>query len=185
MFPLSLLHPQLLPLLLSSSGPSAYSSSIHFWLTLLQPLFSPFPLSPLITLSSPCSFSYCPSFSGWALFFFFLSSSHSPPTPLVNNHPMVTRAKSGITNHKIILLSSSHTPIPELHSVSMAIVKPEMKNAMHLEYDALIKNNTLTLVLRTADIHPITSKWLFRVTYNKDSPMERYRARLVDRGFHQ
>lgn len=38
---------------------------------------------------------------------------------------------------------------------------------------------------RSADIQPITSKWLFRVKYYKDGSVESYKARLVAGGFQQ
>lgn len=97
---------------------------------------------------------------------------------------MVTRAKTGIHKPKVLLLNSSHTALPEPHSVSKALTQPEWKTAMQLEYDAILHNNTWTLVPHTSDIQSITTKWLFRVKYNKDGTVERYKA-LVARGFQQ
>lgn len=98
---------------------------------------------------------------------------------------MTAIAKSGISKYKVLLINHSHTPIPEPHSVSEAILIPEWKDVMQQEYDALSRNNTWTLVPRLADVHPITSKWLFRVKYNKNDSVEWYKARLVARRFQQ
>lgn len=115
------------------------------------------------------------------------SSSNTSPQPTTapppqNTHPMVTRAKSGIQKPRIFL---SSVPVAEPVNVSEALQVPEWKAAMESEYAALIKNDTWKLVPYEAHMNMISTKWLFRVKYNKDGSVERYKAQLVARGFQQ
>ena len=56
---------------------------------------------------------------------------------------------------------------------------------MNEEFQALMKNNTWTLVDLPVDRIPISSKWVFRVKYNLDDSISKYKAQLVTKGFHQ
>lgn len=97
---------------------------------------------------------------------------------------MITRSKAGVFKPKLYSTINSH-PVPEPDCVSDALKVPERKLAMQQEYDALIKNSTWSLVPKMKDMNMISTKWLFRVKYNKDGTVERYKARLVARGFQQ
>lgn len=109
-----------------------------------------------------------------------------PPNPIPphNAHSMYTRSKAGIYKPKLFI-AILKPPIPEPNTISQALVVTEWKQAMQSEFDALISNKTWKLVPCSADMNLITSKWLFRVKYNKDGSVERYKARLVTRGFQQ
>jgi len=56
---------------------------------------------------------------------------------------------------------------------------------MQVEFDALLKNKTWTLVQPPRGAHIITSKWIFKNKYNPDGTLERRKACLVARGFNQ
>ena len=56
---------------------------------------------------------------------------------------------------------------------------------MNLEFDALLQNQTWTLVLSHPSQNLIGCKWVFRVKRNADGSIERHKARLVAKGFHQ
>ncbi|GJU84338.1 ribonuclease H-like domain-containing protein, partial [Tanacetum coccineum] len=56
------------------------------------------------------------------------------------------------------------------------------QNAMRDEYNALIKNQTWTLVLRTTDANIVCCMWLFHHKYLADGLLSRYKARLVANG---
>lgn len=57
--------------------------------------------------------------------------------------------------------------------------------AMQTEYDSLMKNETWTLVEKPKNQKVIDNKWVFKVKKNPDESIERYKARLVGRGFTQ
>lgn len=56
---------------------------------------------------------------------------------------------------------------------------------MQSEFNALLQNNTWTLVPSSPDQHVIGFKWVFKVKQKADGSIERYKARLVAKGFHQ
>lgn len=56
---------------------------------------------------------------------------------------------------------------------------------MEIEYDALINNNTWTLVHLSPNKIPIRCKWVFRVKENSYGTINKYKARLVAKGYHQ
>ncbi|GKD29014.1 ribonuclease H-like domain-containing protein [Tanacetum coccineum] len=75
---------------------------------------------------------------------------------------------------------SSISPLPK--SYSDAFNDPNWKNVMSDEYNALIKNNTWTLVPRPTDANIVRCMWLFRHKYLADGTLSRYKARLVANG---
>jgi|UniRef100_A0A2N9GUC8 hypothetical protein len=56
---------------------------------------------------------------------------------------------------------------------------------MNLEFDALLKNHTWTLVPSSSAQNLIDCKWVFRIKRHADGSIERFKARLVAKGFHQ
>lgn len=69
-----------------------------------------------------------------------------------------------------------------------AIESPDSKkwkHAMQEEYDSLQQNHTWELVDKPHDQKVIDNKWVFKIKNNPDDSIERYKARLVARGFNQ
>lgn len=58
-------------------------------------------------------------------------------------------------------------------------------DAMQDEYDSLIANKTWILVNKPNDQKVIDNKWVFKLKKNTDGSIERFKARLVVRGFTQ
>ncbi|TPX75689.1 DNA-directed DNA polymerase [Chytriomyces confervae] len=63
--------------------------------------------------------------------------------------------------------------------------KQHWLDAESYELQQLETNNTYTLVNRTASIKCITCRWVYKCKLNQDGSIERFRARLVARGFLQ
>ena len=59
------------------------------------------------------------------------------------------------------------------------------KIAIQDELNALAANNTWKYVERPADKNIITARWVFKVKYTPTNHVDRYKARLVARGFKQ
>ena len=57
--------------------------------------------------------------------------------------------------------------------------------AMHDEYNALLRNKTWTLTSLPPGAKPVGCKWLFKNKYNVDGSLQRHKARLVAQGFTQ
>ena len=56
---------------------------------------------------------------------------------------------------------------------------------MKEEINALDNNQTWELVPKPKDVKPISCKWVYKIKTRPDGSIERYKARLVARGFSQ
>ena len=100
---------------------------------------------------------------------------------------MTTRSKNNIFLPKHINLTTKH-PIPtpiEPTCVSQALKEPQWRAAMCDEVNALLKNGTWKLVSSQPKHNIIGCKWVFRIKRQSDGSIERYKACLVAKGFHQ
>lgn len=82
------------------------------------------------------------------------------------------------------LLAVSEEP----QTYQQAITSHESENwlkAMQEEHDSLVQNETWILVEKPVNQRVIDNKWVFKVKKNPDETIERYKARLVGRGFTQ
>ncbi len=61
----------------------------------------------------------------------------------------------------------------------------EWQEAADLEYESLLENETLDLVELPKDRKAIGSRWVFKVKHQRDGWMERYKCRLVAKGYSQ
>ncbi|CAM8942689.1 unnamed protein product [Rhodiola kirilowii] len=80
-------------------------------------------------------------------------------------------------------ISSQLPPSPT--ETSSAIKHEHWKEAMKREIDALEKNETWTLEKLPPGKNIIDSKWIYKIKYKANGEIERYKARLVARGFAQ
>ena len=112
---------------------------------------------------------------------------------------MITHSKNQICKPKIPTDGTIRYPLPtaflavtagpltvsEPTCFSMEVKSREWRHAMNLEFDALLRNQTWTLVPSHPSQNLIGCKWVFRVKRKADGIIERYKARLVAKGFHQ
>ena len=59
------------------------------------------------------------------------------------------------------------------------------KEAIKIDLDSILKNQTWELVDLTLGAKPIGYKWIFKRKYLLDGSIEKYKARLVAKGFSQ
>jgi len=77
------------------------------------------------------------------------------------------------------------TKIVEPRSFHEAVKDPSRREAMATEIEALELNKTWTIVNLAPGRRPINCKWVYKVKYNFDGTIERYKAQLVIRGDKQ
>jgi hypothetical protein len=53
------------------------------------------------------------------------------------------------------------------------------------EYDSVLANGPWNLDDFPHDVNPIDCKWVYRVKYNPNGKIDKYKERLVDKGFSQ
>ncbi|CAN0870173.1 Retrovirus-related Pol polyprotein from transposon TNT 1-94 [Linum grandiflorum] len=70
-------------------------------------------------------------------------------------------------------------------NISEAMKLPQWRKAVEEEIAALEKNGTWKIVSLPSGKRVVDCKWLFTTKYNSDGSVERYKARLVARGFTQ
>jgi hypothetical protein len=99
---------------------------------------------------------------------------------------MHTGSKSGIIlpkKHFNLIATKAISPIPTNYRA--ALKDPNWYTAMLAEYNALMNQNTWSLVARPVGANIVTGKWIFRHKYNADGTLSRYKARWVVSGFNQ
>ncbi|KAJ4753844.1 polyprotein [Rhynchospora pubera] len=112
-----------------------------------------------------------------------------PPTqhPAPPKHPMITRTRDNTRKprHFPDFVAHLTTLDHEPSTFSQANTRPEWRQAMSVEIDALAANNTWTLVPPPLDQAIIGCKWVYRIKRRSDGTIDRYKARLVAKGFLQ
>ena len=73
----------------------------------------------------------------------------------------------------------------ELRSFHEAVKDPNWREAMTEEIEALELNKTWTIVDLPPERKSINCKWVYKVKYELDGSIKRYKARLVIRGAKQ
>ncbi|PKU76837.1 Retrovirus-related Pol polyprotein from transposon TNT 1-94 [Dendrobium catenatum] len=114
----------------------------------------------------------------------------SSPEPRHNSahpfHPMQTRSKSGITKPKQLLsLLSNSDPLQTPTTYKQASKNKIWQDAMNNEYQALLKQQTWTLVQKPANKPVIGCKWTYKIKQLPNGQIDRYKARLVALGYAQ
>lgn len=98
-----------------------------------------------------------------------------------NLHPKINATE-------LLIETGYSATVVEPKSYEKAIQSTEVqkwKRAMAEEYNSLIRNHTWDLVQPPEDQKLIDNRWVFKVREHTDSSIERYKARLVIRGFTQ
>ncbi|XP_074326857.1 uncharacterized protein LOC141664804 [Apium graveolens] len=104
---------------------------------------------------------------------------HPTPPPLISYSIQAYCHSSSVISPSYVL------PPSKPSSYAEAVKFPEWKKAIEAEFTALGTNNTWSLVKLPQGKKPVSCKWVFKVKQNSDGTIERYKARLVVRGYTQ
>ena len=84
----------------------------------------------------------------------------------------------------VALMAHIHD-IYEPNTVEEALALPQWKEAMQEEYHSILANHTWELVPRPSHRKVIGVKWLFKVKLHSDGSLDKYKARLIAKGYAQ
>lgn len=87
------------------------------------------------------------------------------------------------STYQAFLAASSHEV--ELSSYQEAVLDPRWINVMKAEITALEENNTWDIVSLPKGKRPIGCKWVFKIKYKDTGEVERFKGRLVAKGYSQ
>lgn len=98
---------------------------------------------------------------------------------------METRSKTGVfkPNPKFGLTFILSEVEPE--TSTQALKNKKWRRTMSDEADAFVRNDMFDLVDRSEAKNIVGSKWIFRIKCLPDGSIDKYKARLVTKGFHQ
>ena len=155
---------------------SAVFVPIHHHLCHWEFLFFQWPTTSFTTyFPYPAFTCYQYSLTNKILPLFPHKQPHSLLLDLIIHILCVLKAKYGIIKPKI----------NPTKSTKVALTDPSWVYAMQSEYDALMRNDTWNLVDLPASKTIIECKWVLRVKENPDGSVNKYKARLVIKSFHQ
>ncbi|RVW17177.1 Retrovirus-related Pol polyprotein from transposon RE1 [Vitis vinifera] len=120
-------------------------------------------------------------------------SPHLPSsTPALINSPSLSAPSSPAVSSPIITSDSIPPliPVPFATSSPAAPLPPPLPlnthpMAMNSEYQALLRNNTWSLVPPPSSAHIVGCRWIYKLKYRPDGSIDRHKARLVAQGFTQ
>ncbi|GAA0157982.1 transmembrane signal receptor [Lithospermum erythrorhizon] len=100
---------------------------------------------------------------------------------------MVTRSQTNSLKPRVFNVSKYplRNVLVEPSCYSQAKEYPEWQTAMQEEYDALVKNQTWSLVPAPSHHNIVNCKWIYRVKKHADGSFQRCKARLVATGVSQ
>ncbi|TQD88149.1 hypothetical protein C1H46_026210 [Malus baccata] len=103
---------------------------------------------------------------------------------------MQTRSKSGIFKPKALAATKhpipSHLVVDYVPSTYLQASKhSHWRKAMQEEFNALASTSTWSLVPSSSSHNLVGCKWVFRIKRKPDGSIDRYKACLVAKGFHQ
>lgn len=117
------------------------------------------------------------------------SDPNSSDSEVAECSPPKTRSKDSISNlitEDLVFASILNEGEPT--TVTDALSRRDRlnwKQAMDSEMQSMQKNSVWTLTDKPEDVKIVTCRWIFKIKRNSDGSIERYKARLVARGFTQ
>lgn len=102
-------------------------------------------------------------------------------------HTMTTWSMNNIHRSKQFNSVTKH-PLPltiELSYVSQALYELHWRQAIFDELTTLMRHGTWKLISPPTNCNPVGCKWIFHVKRKSDESVDRFKVRLVAKGFNQ
>lgn len=96
---------------------------------------------------------------------------------------MVTQSKA--KSDPSTLLTNKENIVVEALTIQEALSRPNWVVAMKEELATLEQNQTWDLVLRVPGMNVIGSRWVFKTKLNSDGSIDKFKGRLVAKGYKQ
>lgn len=117
----------------------------------------------------------------------------NPEMPEANEDDRSTRKLRNRSNLKLpskfqdyVMITATDFKEPDTFSDAInSNQRDSWKQAMDREIEALQENNTWELVVLPAGKRAISSKWVYKIKTNADGSVDKFKARLVIKGFSQ
>ena len=113
------------------------------------------------------------------------SCSHAQSLPAGSPYPILDYVNCNNFSVRHCAFLAAITAGVEPASFAEAVRDPKWREAMYSELQALENNGTWTVVSLPPGKRTISCKWVYRIKYNADGTIERYKARLVILGNKQ
>ena len=106
--------------------------------------------------------------------------------PITQPTPIVDETVKVDSEHAMAsVIESAEGSMPTYQEALKRPDWPKWEEAINKELDSLKNTGTYELVKRTPEINVVDSKWVLKIKKNSAGEVERYKARLVARGFTQ
>jgi hypothetical protein len=113
----------------------------------------------------------------------WLIKGHSESDMMDRNfEKRITRSQSSILN---FALMAKVMKMDDPDNYAEASKKKEWNEAMEVEFNALVKNDTWDLVKLPKGKDVIGTKWVYKTKYNSDGSIDKHKAHLVSKGYAQ
>lgn len=115
----------------------------------------------------------------------YTNNSSTLSLPITNAYATIIRSKQGIYKPKPLLSIVLDLNFTELLTVKQAMAYEVWMKSMQSYFNAIVMNNTWVLVPAPKDRRVVGSKWVWRVKKLPFGVIDKWKSRVVTKGFDQ